>query len=101
MYGNRFNRGQYVLCDWQDDDLPMFALIKDIIVVAECPLLALEKFTTEGINNHLLSHLITPTQYVFVRKVSSLPHKDPMSAHFYPGDGGLYITMKCHVQKTI
>ena len=100
IYGSQFTRGQYVLCGWQDDDLPMFALIKDITVVAECPLVALEKFTTEGINNHLQSYLITSTRHVFVSKVSSLPYKDPITAHFYPGDGGLYIAMKCHVQKS-
>ncbi len=43
IYGSRFSRGQYVLCGWQDDDLPMFGLIKDITVIAECPLLALER----------------------------------------------------------
>ena len=78
----------------------MFALIKDITIVAECPLVALEKFTTEDINNHLQSYLITSTRHVFVSKVSSLPYKDPITAHFYPGDGGLYIAMKCHMQKS-
>ena len=82
-------------------DLLMFALIKDITVVAECPLVALEKFTTEGINNHLQSYLITSTRHVFVGTVSSLPYTDPISAHLYPSDSGLYIVMECLVQECL
>lgn len=99
IYGNRYARDQYVLCGWQDDDLPGFAQIKDIALVTECPLLVLEKFSTAGINNHLLSYLIVSTKHVFVMKLSSLPMKDPLYAHIYPGDDNLYIVLKYHVPK--
>ena len=61
-----------MLCGWQDDDLPAFALIKDVVVVTGCPLLVLEMFRTDGINNHLLAYLIMPTKHILVKKVSSL-----------------------------
>ena len=89
-----------MICGWQEDDLPTFALIKDIIVITECPLLVLEMFKTEGINNHLLAYLIVPTKHILVSKVSSLPTKDPFNAHIYPGDGNLYIALKYHVPQT-
>lgn len=90
-----------MLCGWQDDDLPIFAQVRDIIVVSECPLFVLEKFTTDGINNHLLSYLILPTRDIFVMKVSSLPMRDPLTTHLYPGDNNLYIALKYHVPKIL
>ena len=85
---------------WQNDDLPQFARIRDIIMVVECPLLVLDTFITQGINNHLLSYLIKGTRHVFIIRVSSLVVRDTFMAHTYPGDGNLYIAMKYHVERT-
>ena len=100
IYGKHFVKGQYIMCGWQHDDLPQFARIKDIILVVEYPLLILDTFITQGINNHLSSYLIKGTRHVFIFRVSSLLVRDTFMAHTYPGDGQLYIAMKYHVERT-
>ena len=63
----------------------MFCLTKNITAVSEYPLLVLEIF----LQKVLQSSLITSTR---ASKVSSIPHKGPITAHFY---GGLYIAVTC------
>lgn len=88
-----------MLVGWQQDDLPQFAKIKDILVMVETPVLVVEKFITHGINNHLLCYLIEHTYQTFAVCVSQLIDTHPFTAHTYIGDRGLYIAMRSYVLK--
>ena len=83
---------------WQENDLPWFVKIKDIMVVGDCPLIAVGSYRTEGINNHLLAYLISSTHEKFIVNPSQLQNTQPLYAHTYIGDGGLYIAMRAHVE---
>ena len=49
IYGARFYRGEFVCFESQDDDdLPVFGKITDILVLVKTPLIAIEKFRTES-----------------------------------------------------
>lgn len=86
MYGEHFHREG----GWQDNDLPSFGKIKDIIVIVGSVLLK-----TEGINNHILAYLIIRTRQSFLVCLSSIDYK-VLSGHTYPGDRGLYMfTFSC------
>ena len=62
IYGARFYRGDLVCLNHKMmDDLPVFEKITDILVLVKTPLIAIEKFRTEGINNHLLANRISHT----------------------------------------
>ena len=85
---------------WQQDDLPEFAKIKDILVIVETPVLIVEKYTTLGINNHILCYMIECTFQTFALCVSGLVASHSFTAHTYIGDRGLYIAMHSYVLKS-
>ncbi len=68
--------------------------------MVEMPILVVERFTTCGINNHLMCYLIEHTYRTFVACVSHLIDPHPLTAHTYIGDKGLYIAMRSYVVRT-
>ena len=95
IYGARFYRGEFVCFESQDDDdLPVFGKITDILVFVKTPI---EKFRTEGINNHLLAYQISHTHSHSLLLLSNLSNKCTFCAHTYIGDGNLYITVRSHI----
>ena len=42
----------YVLIGWQEDDLPLFGLIEDILVINGCALFKVIKYATLKIDRH-------------------------------------------------
>lgn len=84
---------------WQLDDLPVFAKIISIIVLVGVALLEVELFFTEGINNHISSYLITPTQEKKLLILSALENKEVFYAHTFLGDKRLYISLKSHIER--
>lgn len=81
----------------QSDDLPEFGRIKDIVVICGCSMFYVEKYSTVGINNHLMCHAIVRTHTFVVVPVSNLADSYPYSAHTSINDGHLYIAMRSEV----
>ncbi len=100
LYGQEFHHSEYVLCGWQEDDLPLFGRIKDILVVVGTPLFTLSLYQTLGINNHLLCFAITSAHQSSVIRVSELVHRKTLCAHSSFGDSHLYIAMRSRVVNT-
>lgn len=83
---------------FQDDDLPSFGKIKDIILASgSTPLLALEVYRTEGINTHIAAYQIFRTNSTAIILLSNLFNKTIYYAHSYIGDGKTYIALRAHV----
>lgn len=83
---------------FQEDDLPIFGKIVDIIVIAgSIPVLQLDTYKTMGINSHLSSFQVSRTNLKTVILLSQLHNKDRYCAHSSPGDPHTYITMRSHV----
>ena len=93
----RITTQEFVLCDFQEDDLPVFGKINDIIVITGTPLFSLKLFTTLGINNHLLCFVIERTHRSCFVCVSRLKFPEPLSAHSCIGDSNTYIALRSHV----
>ena len=89
-----------MLCDYQEDDLPAFGKIDDIIVITSTPLLSIILFSTLGINNHLLSYAIRHAHRSSLILVSQLKYPEPLSAHSSIGDSNIYIALQSHVPNT-
>ena len=81
----------------QDDDLPGFGKVKDILVIGESPMLYIEKYVTTGINNHIMCHQIVRSHQYFVLPLTSLPDCYPYSSRTFIGDSQLYIAMRSEV----
>ena len=86
-----------MLCGRQDDDLPAFGKIREILVISGSAMLYVENYTTIGINNHLMSHAIVRTHKLMIVPVSNLADPYPFTAHTFIGDGHLYIAMRSDI----
>ena len=98
IYGERFYRCEFVHSGFQEEDLPIFGKIVDIIVIAgSTPVLQLDTYNTLGINSHLSAFEVSRTNLKTVILLSQLHNKDLYYAHSCPGDSSTYITMRSHV----
>ena len=96
IYGYQYYPGDFVLCGWQSDDLPIFAKVDSILVIVGVPLLLVEVFHTVGFNNHILSYSITDSYTSSVISISKLDSKQPLSTHKSIGDANIYIILRYH-----
>ncbi len=101
IYGNRYYRSDFVHDGFQEDDLPVFCKIVDIIILAETiPLLQLDVYKrwVSTATYHLIKYLVL---LITLFLLSQLHHKDQYYAHSSPGDSNTYIAMKSHVTNII
>ena len=89
-----------MLHDHQQDDLPAFGKIDDIIVITGTPLLSIRLFNTIRINNHLLCYVIQHAYRSSLVTLSHLKYPEPLAAHSSIGDSNLYIALRSHVPNT-
>ena len=100
IYGQEYHRLQFVTVGFQDDDLPLFGQITDILVLVGTPLVSVKLYTTLGINNHLSCFAIACTYQYSIFPVSKLVSLEPLTAHKSIGDENIYIAMRLHVINT-
>jgi hypothetical protein len=102
VYGGRYYRSEFVQSGFQEDDLPIFGKIEDIIIIAgSIPVLQINKYKTLGINSHLSAFQVSHTSLNTVILLSQLHNKDRYYAHSSPGDSSTYITMRSHVSNLL
>lgn len=94
LYGEENHRSDFVHLGWQQNDLPEFGKLLDIIIIVirEFPFFLVEKYETVDINSHILGYLIWHSYFTSV-PVSMLPYKT-ITAHSYIADRRLYIVPK-------
>ena len=94
LFGEEYHESNFVLLGKQENDLPLFGKIKDIMIInGSSALFQVEEYFTVGLNNHLLCHAIVSTHSFKTLIVSHLVDKYPYSAHCCIGDANLYISM--------
>ena len=103
--GNKYYLGDYVLCGFQDDDLPQFSKVHDILVVESEAFLCTTLYFTRGIDRHYHGYVIVPTlekRIIYVSdKNELLGSLHPLRTHSLRSKPGtLYIVTKCIVIKT-
>ena len=95
IYGEQYHRNEFLLVGFQqEDDLPFFGKIYDLVVASNIPLIAVELYKTEGINSHIAAYLIKRMNKKSCFLLASLSYKNPLYAHSY--NGNLYIVFKTH-----
>ena len=95
IYGEQYQRNEFLLVGFQqEDDLPFFGKIYELVVASNIPLVAVELYKTEGINSHIAAYLIKRTNNKSCFLLASLSYKNPLYAHSY--NGNLYIVLKTH-----
>ena len=84
---------------WQEDDLPIFGRVMDILIVSDFPLLVVEPYKTIRLNSHLLSYLVKRTHGLRVLYVAQLENKIPPQGHVYLGDKQTYIALRSNIER--
>ena len=96
--GSKYNHSDYVVTGWQDDDLPIFARIQDILVVYHRALLEVLQYTTEGIDRHYHGYTIKRSNNKVLLWLSDLVNFHPLQAH-HLNNGYSYINLRSHIEK--
>lgn len=86
-----------MISGFQDDDLPVFARIDDIMVIAATPVLSVRVFKSVGINNHLQCYAIENAHQTAFLLLSQLFFSEPLSPHQIIGDKNTYIALRTYV----
>ena len=101
MYGEKFYKSEFVILDFQSDDLPLFGKIGEIVVVgSRFPLLVVKIYRTDRINMHIDGYQVSATNTTSIVFLSSIIYKHSFCSHTFIGDGFLYIVLKSHVFNT-
>ena len=100
IYGETYHRSEFVICGFQEDDLPIFGRIDAIMVITGTPIFSLRIFRTLGLSNHLLCYAIERLHKTSLVLLSQLMHKEPLTPHQRTGDDNVYITLRFHVINT-
>lgn len=87
----------FVLAGWQNDDLPQFAEINDILIVNTVCFLLVRAYTTAGISRHVHSYIVVKTDDKYLLTLTELNGNPPTAAHFISNN--IYITLRSHVMK--
>lgn len=95
----KFERNDFVLMGWQENDLPQFALVTDIIHVSsnDIVLLKAQGYHTVGIDRHYHSYIIEciPSS-IYTVHLSKLKHFQPFKSHIKSGFE--FITFRSYVE---
>ena len=98
--GEVYRSSAFLLTGWQEDNLPAFSSIQDIIVVDKNLFLIVCKFTTVRIDRHFHSFVVSKVGAQQLTTLDQLVDTHPLYGHYVRGNSLVYITMRSHVQNT-
>ena len=100
LSGVKYTKLDYVLVGWQDDDMPKFGRVDDILVVKGQAFFTVSVYHAFGIDLHYHSYCIQDTSSCEVILVSQIQSLCPNTfrAHEY-SNGHLYITSRSLLHK--
>ena len=96
---NNITEVNLCILGWQQNDLPEFGKLIDVIIAGGFPFFHVEKYETMGINSHILGYLIHHSYTTTCVPVSMLPYKATFTAHTCIADRRLYIVLKSHLEQ--
>lgn len=96
----KYSKSDYLLVSWQDDDLPIFGRVDDIVIVSDYCMFCVNVYFTLGIDRHYHSFSLKRTPNIAVYFLSELPDYHAYQAHSL-SNGQLYITFKSYVEKIV
>lgn len=99
--GTKYQRKHYVITAWQDDDLPQFGKIEDIMIVQDTVFFRIICTETLGIDRHFHSFIINiVNREVTVVAYSELVDHQVFNAHLVNDNHQrIYITFRSHIER--
>lgn len=96
--GMKYHRLNYVIIDWQDNDMPQFGRIDDIMVVEDTAYLRIISTETLGVDHHYHSFVINcRPKGDLVLLLTELVDYQVYEAHFL--NSCVYLNFRSHVEK--
>ena len=78
---------------WQDNDLPQFGRIQELMMVSHVPIAAITLYVTLGIDRHYHSYAVSCTSQVKTIGIEKLEGYPPVIGH-YTGSQSQYIVVR-------
>ncbi len=94
--GTKYQGKYYVITTWQDDDLPRFGRIEDIIVVQDTVYFKVTCTQTLGIDRHFHSFVVKNSSNTEIVSYSELADHQVFNAHTV--NQTMYITFQSHIE---
>ena len=95
-----YRQGAFLLTGWQDDDLPSFSSIQDILVIEKWLLFDVIMFTTVSIDRHFHSFVVHKGRRRQIVTLDEIIDPHPLYGHYVCGNSSVYISVRSHVQTT-
>lgn len=99
-YGTKYSKLDYLLIGWNEDGLPLFGRVQDILCINNSVLFCVLKYETLGIDSHYHSFFIRRTEDKDAFWLSELIDYHPLQAHQL-SNNNLYITFRSHIEKVV
>lgn len=97
--GVKYQSSDYVIVGWQEDDLPRFGYIQKVYITCGVVVFKTKSVTTLGVDRHYHSLMIdNRNTTVDINFLSELKDSRTYHSHLL-SNGGLYITLRSHVEK--
>lgn len=97
--GTKYNFHDYILIGWEDDDLPRFGCIQDILFVDNEALFQVLEYKTLGIDRHYHSFCVKQSNVQSIYWLRELPDHHSFQSHRL-SNHSLYITFRSHIENT-
>ena len=92
-HGQEYHSDDYIIIGKQDNHLPTFSKIIDLMLIVHSPIVEVNIFRTVGLSNHLLSYQIEPTLNLCCTSLTALKIAQAYTAHTFD-DGKLYLSVR-------
>ena len=90
-----YRLAQFVLSGWQDDDLPQFSKIEELISIQNVAIMVAIHYHTVGIDRHYHSYVIGSTRCRSVIPLANVDSHPPVNVRALPS--GMHLTLRYHV----
>ena len=94
LSGYTYQPNYFVLTGFQEDDLPIFSRICDILLQNERPMVQVVDFHTDGILQHYHSYSITPINNKHIICLHDLIEPRPFNSHLISGVSSHVVTLR-------
>ena len=95
-----YRPAEFVLTGWQDDGLPGFSKIIELLSLQNFAFISVIKYTTVGISQHYHSYVLSPTCHKSVVPLTQeyINLHPPVNVRVF--STGVYLTLRYHIVNT-
>jgi hypothetical protein len=93
--GNTYRLSEFLVVGWQDNDLPEFGKIEQLMMVSHVPIAALTLYDTQGIDRHYHSYAVSSTSQVKIIGIEQFEGYPPVIGHYINSQSQYIVVRTC------